>query len=210
VISGNAQRLIRTEADMERADALRAIVRQAHRISGILRDLMQFARPPQPLTRVFPLGDLLHGAREDLATFANEREVQLDLEGIYTGLWVHGDLTQLRHALGSVIRNGIEAATSGGWVRVSCPRTDDSVFRIIVEDSGTGLSPEIAQHAFDPFFCGRTAGRGRGLGLSTAWQLARQNGGELRYEPTESGPTRFVLTLHKGEANPDVLPLRSA
>jgi signal transduction histidine kinase len=171
---------------------------------------MQFARPPQPSARVFPLGDLLHGAREDLASFAIEREVQLTLEGICTGSWAHGDFTQLRNALGSVIRNGIEAASSGGWVRVACPRTDEGTFRIIVEDSGPGLSREIAEHAFDPFFCGRTAGRGRGLGLSTAWQLARQNGGELRYEPIEGEPTRFVLTLHKGEVNPDVLPLRSA
>jgi signal transduction histidine kinase len=210
VISGNAQRLLRTEPDMERGDALRTIIRQAHRISGILRDLMQFARPPKPSTRVFPLVDLLQGARDDLASFAVEREVQLELDGVFAGLWVHGDLSQLRHALGSVIQNGVDAAKSGGWVRVSCVQIEDGVLRIVVEDSGPGLSREIAEHAFDPFFCGRTAGRGRGLGLPTAWQLARQNGGELRYEPIEGEPTRFVLTLHRGEMNPDVLPLRSA
>jgi two-component system NtrC family sensor kinase len=210
VISGNAQRLLRTEPDLERGEALRAIVRQAHRISGILRDLMQFARPPRPSTRVFPLGDLLQGARDDMASFANEREVRLELEGVFAGFWVHGDLTQLRHALGAVVRNGIEAASSGGWVRVSCPASDEDTFSIVVKDSGPGLSREIAEHAFDPFFCGRTAGRGRGLGLPTAWQLVRQNGGDLRFEPIEGEPTRFVLTLNKGEVDPDVLPLRSA
>jgi signal transduction histidine kinase len=195
---------------MERGEALRTIVRQAHRISGILRDLMQFARPPRPNARVFPLGDLLQGARDDLAAVAVEREVHFELEGVFAGLWADGDLTQLRHALGCVIRNGIEAASAGGWVRISYAQTDDPIFKIIVEDSGPGLSREVVEHAFDPFFSGRTAGRGRGLGLPTAWQLARQNGGELRYEPIEGGPTRFVLTLQKGEVNPDVLPLRSA
>ena len=51
------------------------------------------------------------------------------------------------------------------------------------------------EHCFDPFYCGRSAGRGRGLGLPTAWQFARQNGGDVRHEPTADGPTRFVLTV---------------
>lgn len=210
VISGNAQRLLRTEPDIERGDSLRAIVRQAHRIAGILRDLMQFARPPRPSTRVFPLAELLQGARDDLASSALEKEVRLELHGVFAGLWVEGDLTQLRHALGAVIRNGIEATTEHGWVRILCNQADEGSFKIIVEDNGPGLSREIAEHAFDPFFCGRSAGRGRGLGLPTAWQLVRQNGGELRYERVDGQPTRFVLTLNKGDVNPDVLPLRSA
>ncbi|MBY0461117.1 MAG: hypothetical protein K2V38_27665, partial [Gemmataceae bacterium] len=71
--------------------------------------------------------------------------------------------------------------------------TDDEFVRFVIEDSGPGLSAAALVHAFDPFFCGRAAGRGRGLGLPTAWQLARQNGGDVRHEPTD-GPTRFVVT----------------
>lgn len=209
VISGNAQRLLRTEPDLDRSEALRAIVRQANRIAGILRDLMQFARPPQPNPRSFPLGDLLLSARDDLAQLAIEREVRLELQGAFAGLWIEGDITQLRHALGSVLRNGIEATPSGGWVRVSCPVQEEGLIEIVVEDSGPGLSPDAVEHAFDPFFCGRSAGRGRGLGLPTAWQLIRQNGGELRYEPKEDGPTRFVLTLRRAIER-DLLSLRSA
>ena len=49
------------------------------------------------------------------------------------------------------------------------------------------------EHLFDPFYSGRKAGRGRGLGLPTAWRLARQHGGDVRFAGAE--PTRFVLTL---------------
>jgi signal transduction histidine kinase len=209
VISGNAQRLLRTEPDLERAEALRAIVRQANRIAGILRDLMQFARPPRPSSRTVPLGDLLLSARDDLTALAIEREVRLELEGVFAGLWVEGDVTQLRHALASVIRNGVEAAPSGGWVRVSCAAPEEGSLTVVVQDSGPGLSSEAAEHAFDPFFCGRSAGRGRGLGLPTAWQLVRQNGGELRFEPKDGEPTRFVFTLQRAVEH-DLLSLRSA
>ena len=52
------------------------------------------------------------------------------------------------------------------------------------------------------------AGRGRGLGLPTAWQLVRQNGGDLRHEPAPDGPTRFVFTFPRaGEA---AFPARGA
>ena len=57
------------------------------------------------------------------------------------------------------------------------------------------MTAAAREHCFDPFYCGRSAGRGRGLGLPTAWQFARQNGGDLRHDPTADGPTRFVLTV---------------
>jgi nitrogen-specific signal transduction histidine kinase len=48
---------------------------------------------------------------------------------------------------------------------------------------------------FDPFFSGRQAGRGRGLGLPTAWRLIREHGGDVRFQEFPQGPTRFILTL---------------
>jgi two-component system NtrC family sensor kinase len=209
VISGNAQRLLRTEPDLDRGEALRAIVRQAHRIAGILKDLMHFARPPRPMSRTFPASDLLQGAREDLAQLASDREVRLEVVGLSAGGWIEGDFTQLRHALGAVLRNGIEAASTGGWVRITLSGSEAGNLTVIVEDSGPGLSAEVAEHAFDPFYSGRSAGRGRGLGLPTAWQLVRQNGGELRYEPTSDEPTRFVLSLRR-TLDRDLLSLKSA
>jgi signal transduction histidine kinase len=67
---------------------------------------------------------------------------------------------------------------------------------VFVEDSGPGPAPEQRPHLFDPFYSGRSAGRGRGLGLPLAWRLARQQGGDVSLEPARPGqPTRFVLSL---------------
>ena len=65
----------------------------------------------------------------------------------------------------------------------------------VVEDSGSGPSPTQREHLFDPFYSGRQAGRGRGLGLPTAWRLAQGHGGEVRFEASAEGPTRFVLSV---------------
>jgi signal transduction histidine kinase len=194
VISGNAQRLLRTEPEPDRGESLQTIIRQTERIAGIIRDLMQFARPPRPNAHRCAAADLLRAVRDELAGFAAEKGVRLELAGASAADHVRGDYKQLKHALTAVTRNGIEAAGRDGWVRLYCTEGDEEFVHFSVEDSGPGLTAAAREHAFDPFFCGRTAGRGRGLGLPTAWQLARQNGGELRHEPTD-GLTRFVLSV---------------
>jgi signal transduction histidine kinase len=209
VISGNAQRLLRTEADEERSGSLRSIVRQTQRIATILRDLMQFARPPRPEPRTFSLQDVLSSLRDELAPLVAEKNVELRIEMPSPEPWVDGDQVQIRHAIASVVRNGIEATAPGGWVRIAATSTDEAWVTIAVEDSGPGLTAEAHEHAFDPFFCGRSAGRGRGLGLPTAWQLARQNGGDLRHDARDGGPTRFVMNL-RAAAGRDLAARRSA
>jgi signal transduction histidine kinase len=196
VISGHAQRLIRTEQDDDRADSLRTVVRQTQRIAGILREVMQFARPPKPAPGRVRVADLFAAVLNDQEPFAAERSVRLDAadaDGV-----IDADADQLRSALAAVVRNGIEAAGADGWVRLRV-ETGASGVRLVVEDSGPGLTLDVVAHAFDPFYCGRPAGRGRGLGLPTAWRLARQNGGDLRHEPGD-GPTRFVFTFSLARA----------
>ena len=209
VISGNAQLLVRTEPDAERAETLRTIVRQTHRIAGILRDLMQFARPGTPEPGRFSAAELLAAVRTDLDPLARERRVRLELTTAPAGVFLDADFRQVRHAVHAVVRNGIEAAPAGGWVRFGCECGGGAV-RFVVEDSGPGLTAEAADHAFDPFFCGRPAGRGRGLGLSTAWQFARRNGGDVRHEPTAAGVTRFVVSAPRSAGGGEVSERQSA
>ena len=194
VISGHAQRLFRTEPDPERGAALQTIIRQTQRIAGIVRDLMYFARPSQPKPHRSTAAELVNAVRDELAPLATEKSVRLEVGTVPASAFVRCDLTQIKHALVAVVRNGIEAAGADGWARISCTDGDEDYVTFVIEDSGPGLSAAALEHAFDPFYCGRSAGRGRGLGLPTAWQLVKQNGGEVRHELTD-GSTRFVVVV---------------
>ncbi len=219
IISGIAQRLIRTEPDPERGECLRVILRQTERISGILRDLMRFARPPRPEPRPFRLTELFEAVSQELRPVAREHTVELRLQQGEADCWLIGDFDQIRHALAAVVRNGIEAVgcrresaeeslTLGkrgtAWVEVSYHSDGAERVELVVLDSGPGLEAEVAKHAFDPFYSGRSAGRGRGLGLPTAWRLLTQNGGDLNYDPRPEAPARFRLLLPRtvGPAQP--------
>jgi signal transduction histidine kinase len=95
--------------------------------------------------------------------------------------------------------NAIEAASAGGHVDLTSegeptgPRV-----RIIVADDGPGMDPETAAAAADPFFSGREAGRGIGLGLPKAGRLIESSGGTLRIESRPGLGTRCIVDLPAG------------
>jgi signal transduction histidine kinase len=175
--------------------ALTTIVGQSQRIHHVLTDLMQFARPATPRKQPIAVATLLRDVASGLQNAAAEKNVGLACPEAPADLIVRGDATQWRTVLVNVLRNAVEAAPSDGWVRLHCRRDGPDWVEIVIEDNGVGPAPAMREHLFDPFYSGRTAGRGRGLGLSTAWRLARQNGGEVRFAGADHQVTRFVLRL---------------
>jgi two-component system, NtrC family, sensor kinase len=194
VISGQSQYLLKRETDGGRRQALESIIRQTGRIHNILTDLMYFARPPAPRPERVELGQMLREIATAVGPLAGERDIAVEVGGLAGPLWIDADRKHLAIAIAALVRNGVEAAPPGGWVRVT------STFRphrldLIVDDNGPGPDERARAHLFDPFYSGRAAGRGRGLGLPAAWRLAREHGGDVRYVPVTGGPTRFVLSL---------------
>jgi signal transduction histidine kinase len=203
VISGQAQYLLGHEADWFRDDpegrarrALHAIIAQTRRIHGLLRDLMQFARPASPQPAWVDLPGLLGDVAAPLRDLAAQRGVRVEVQAGSDPLPVPVDADQVRVALACLVRNAIEAAPADGWARLVLePATGDRV-EVAVEDNGPGPEPANRENLFDPFFSGRTAGRGKGLGLPVAWRLARLQGGDVYLDLSRpGGPTRFILSL---------------
>jgi two-component system, NtrC family, sensor kinase len=204
VISGQAQYLLGLEADADRQRSLRTVVQQTLRIHQILTDLMQFARPGKPQKRTIDVRDLIPEAVASLADLAAERQVRVEVLTPDEPCVTDGDPKHLLAAIVCLLRNGVEAAPISGLTRVRVEIATADRLRILVEDSGAGPASAHTEHLFDPFFSGRPAGRGRGLGLSTAWRLVKEQGGDVTYEPLPNGPTRFVITL------PRILPIEVA
>ncbi|HEY7329648.1 MAG TPA: ATP-binding protein [Gemmataceae bacterium] len=204
VISGQAQYLLSHERNWFREEsgsaprqALEAIVAQTRRIHGILRELMQFAKPAPPCPGWLDLPTLLGEVAGSLDEFGRQRRVRIEVALQPERLPVYADAGQLRNALSCLLRNAIEAAPTDGWARLVLRRPiDGQTIEVMIEDSGPGPDASLRPHLFDPFFSGRTAGRGRGLGLPIAWRLSQLQGGDVRLEPARRHePTRFVLTL---------------
>ena len=68
-----------------------------------------------------------------------------------------------------------------------------------VRDTGTGMSPEVLQHAMEPFFTTKSHGRGSGLGLSVAYGFLQQSGGTLRLHSRPGQGTRAEILLPRSQ-----------
>jgi signal transduction histidine kinase len=205
VIATNVQLLQSEEDDEHRLIRYEAVLRQTRRIHDILTGTRQFARPPHPAPAFVVPASWVPAVVNDLQPLASARGVMLHLPDVGEVVRVWADASHLRAIMLALGRNAVEAAGPGGWARISLDPSEECV-RVVVEDSGPGPLPAAVPHLFDPFYCGRDAGRGRGLGLSVAWRLAKQNAGDVQFERVANGPTRFVLTLPT-EPVPEYLPL---
>jgi signal transduction histidine kinase len=203
VISGQAQYLLNHERDWLAGDtggkatkALQTIIGQTKRVHALLRDLMQFARPAAPRKTWFDLPMLLGEVAAALEEQASQRLVTLKVGQTPEKLSLLADAEQVRVALTCLLKNAIEAAPPQGWARLRIvePLGEQRV-EIAVEDSGSGPELEQYDHLFDPFYSGRVAGRGRGLGLPIAWRMVRQQGGDVCLASSPDGPTCFVVGL---------------
>lgn len=175
--------------------SLQKIIGQTQRVHQMLTDLMQFARPHPPHLQSVSTRKLIRDAADSQELLAQQRRVQMIVVGPETDELLWADPKQALVALTGIVRNAIEAAPADGWARIRAELKSNRSLEIIVEDNGHGPSAMACEHLFDPFYSGRNAGRGRGLGLPIAWRLARQQGGDVRFDGASGGVTRFVLTL---------------
>ncbi|MCZ2342521.1 MAG: HAMP domain-containing histidine kinase [Bacteroidales bacterium] len=193
IILGNSRILAEEEVDADRIERFASIARSTHRISELLAKTRLFARPPLPRPEAIQLADWLPTIAVAWERIAAEHSVQFTLEWGASAL---PDLVldphQLQQALTQIVQNAVEAVEPDGWVRMSLSAIGNTV-RFVIADSGPGPDAEIRDQLFDPFFCGRAAGRHPGMGLPVAWRLVQQNGGQLRFAPTEAQPSRFEL-----------------
>nr|WP_303652704.1 ATP-binding protein [Paludisphaera mucosa] len=198
VIVGRAQLLMAQAATPEAARSLAIILSQAQRTHRILRDLMFVARPSEPRPRLCRPADVLQACLAEFQAECAARGIRLTGEFEEAGQQLWTDPEGLRHVAEVLIRNAIQAgagpAAGGGTIRVRADRQGREL-RVRVADSGKGVGDAEAAHLFDPFFCGRQAGRGLGLGLSRAARFVERAGGSLTWDSTPGQGSVFQVKL---------------
>ncbi len=197
-IAARAQTLLRDEGHPERRRALEAIHQQALRAHEMISDLMLFARPPQLVLESVDLNELSRQVVKSLAEESAERQIEFVLRAPGEIVQIVGDAEQLTVALIAVCVNAMEAIGRAGTVSLTVSReilAGEERAVIEIADTGPGISPEIREHIFDPFFSGREAGRGLGFGLSKCWRIVTQHGGEITVSSEKSQGATFTIYL---------------
>jgi signal transduction histidine kinase len=196
-IAARAQTLLRDEAHPERRRALEAIHEQAIRAHEMIADLMLFARPPQLVLQQVDLKEIVGTVVEGLTAEAQRREIDFVVE-FSEDVVIEGDAEQLTVAIQAVCVNAIEAIGREGKISISLRYEKRGMQqRVVVEiaDTGPGISPQVREHIFDPFFSGREAGRGLGFGLSKCWRIVTEHGGDIAVASEIGEGANFTIHL---------------
>lgn len=197
-IATRAQMLLAGEKDPDRRRALETINAQAFRAFEMLADLMLFAHPPTPQPTAFSVPDLLQEVLQQLTPAAQHQATKLQLAELPAELpLLVADRTQIAAALAALIKNALEALRISGEVQIAVAYSPGelSSYEFTVTDNGPGITAEIRRHLFDPFFSGREAGRGLGLGLCKVWRIAELHGGSVSVESEPSQGAKFTLIV---------------
>jgi PAS domain S-box-containing protein len=120
---------------------------------------------------------------------------------------IRADAGQIEQALLNLLLNARDAVGETGrvdpMIRVRVTR-DGSAIAIVVEDNGTGVPDALRDRIFDPFFTTKPVGAGTGLGLATAYAIAREHGGDLTYSGELGRGAQFTLLIPAVDVAPEV------
>jgi signal transduction histidine kinase len=203
-IASRAQALLIDEADPERRRRLATIVDQSFRARDMIGGLMLFARPPKPRPEAVDVSGLVAAAIDAVRPVAAARGARLEYSPLPVPLDVVVDRVQIEEVVRVVAVNAIEAVSAGGRVVLSVMRAEDGGCEIAIADDGRGMTAEALRRAFDPFYSGREAGRGIGLGLPKAWRLVEANGGGIVVDSRPGQGTRVAIRLPRAATPSDV------
>ncbi len=197
-IATRAGVLLQSEVAKDRQRLLETVIDNAMRGSEMLGDLMLLARPPKLTFEPVQIAKWFAAFVERAGTWAARQEVELRATSDCAMAQFRFDPVAIREALWCLVRNAIEASSGGAIVELEMTEVEGGLeFRVC--DAGAGLSPEALQYCFDPYYSGREAGRGLGLGLSKALRIAELHRSQLRLSNRQPRGCEATLRLQANE-----------
>jgi PAS domain S-box-containing protein len=195
VIRNYAQFLIEDlpEGSQSRED-LEQIRRAVDRATSLTRQLLIFARKERSAPRPLQLNEIV-GDTERLLHRTLGEDIHLRTR-LDPGLpSVELDPGQAEQVLINLALNARDAMPTGGTLTIATARGDDDTVLLTVSDTGTGMEPEIADRAFEPFFTNKPEGKGTGLGLAMVYGVITGAGGNVDLETAVGAGTTLTLSL---------------
>lgn len=205
--------LLRHKAgDQSFADIMQ-IKQNANRAANLVRQLLAFSRQQTLQPRVLDVTDVLAELSHLIRRLIGEN-IELAMEHGRDLASVRADAGQLEQVIINLAVNARDAMPSGGrlLIRTRNMTTTEPLSRgvevmppgnyvlIEIADSGSGISPEILDRIFEPFFSTKAVGSGTGLGLSTVYGIVRQTGGFVFVDSQLGRGTTFRIYLPRHAA----------
>lgn len=186
----------------ERKEDLNTIIQEVDRLNKLVVQVLDFAKLKKPNVIRFSLNDLIRKITELFKIEIKDKQIKFNLELSPDISQIQADEDQVRQILMNVIINSIQAIPKKGEIKIKtekAPLKGEPAIKLIIEDSGIGITEKDFNQIFDPFFS--TKEKGSGLGLSIVYKLVEAHQGEIKVESKEGEGTKFIILLPQKEGN---------
>jgi PAS domain S-box-containing protein len=185
IISGNAEYI---QMDMQESDKgyqeLTTIIGQTKRISVLIKQLLDFARPKIVSLQPVDINSVIMSVIDFVYRQSEKNGIEIETT-FDNGLpKVYGDPALLYQVFLNVIINAFHAMTKGGklYIRTFSEDGEREEVVITIKDSGEGISPGNIEKLFTPFFTTKEPGKGTGLGLAVTQRIVQEHSGRIKIE----------------------------
>ena len=205
LISTYVQLLIQsTPPEADSLGRLRAIQDQVAKVTAVVRAALDSSRAPAIPHERADLGLLVRRVCQMAGPMLEDAGVQIEVMTPDQSVELVTDPVQFELALLNLITNSIDAMASGGKLSVRLEPVNDRL-RLEIEDTGSGIPPELLAHIFDPWVTTKPHGKGSGLGLSIARQVIASHGGTIRVDNRPGKGAMFTIDLPAAQGiHPDL------
>ncbi|MBP1773973.1 MAG: integral rane sensor signal transduction histidine kinase [Holophagaceae bacterium] len=185
----------RLDQDASACEDLDVIVRETVRCRGIIRGLLDFARPTAPARKPMDLNEVVRRSVSVVMTQLSLNKVDLSLQLDSSLPEVQADANQIQQVMVNLMLNAADAiGEEGGHIRAITRSASPEAIEFLLEDSGRGIAAEDLPRIFEPFFTTK-GNHGTGLGLAVSWGIVEAHGGSLTVQSEPGQGTTFILRL---------------
>lgn len=186
VIAGYTKLLSRKVDDTAKP-TVDAISKEIIVMDRIISDFLSFARPPALAISSVDLKAVIHNCIQSVAGERNDIAHHLDIDRLPV---VKGDEVLLRQAFINLVQNAVEAMPQGGTLTIKALQVKvagSGFLDIMISDTGHGISENVKDKIFLPFYT--TKEKGTGLGLAIVHKIVVSHGGSISVESGDTGTT---------------------
>jgi PAS domain S-box-containing protein len=163
------------------------------RVRKIVQDLRDFSQVDS--SGEWQWADLNHILDSTLNLFGERLSAAVEVRREYGAVpRMECQPAELSRVFFNLLNNALQAMPQGGRLTLRSGHEGDRVF-VEIEDTGSGIADKVRLHIFEPFFTTRPVGQGAGLGLSLAYAVVQQHGGEIGVRSLVGAGSAFRVSL---------------
>jgi len=175
-------------------ESMQLVIDETNRLSTLVNRLLVFSRPIDKRMKPTDINKLTKEVVGFVSMGLNETNISVSLSLSPDLPLIETDESSIREVIINILNNSVEAMPDGGSITISTGiDVENNKLTIEVDDQGKGISHDIIDKVFDPFFTSKETGAG--LGLSISYQIIKAHNGEISFSENPGAGMKCIIKL---------------